>query len=124
MPKKISIKKRINSFSFAIKGIRYAISSQHNILIHIILTIVAIILGFLLRISNLEWILIVIVIGLVMSAEIFNTSIEEVVNFISPERNYKAGRIKDLAAGAVLISAISAFIVGAIIFLPKIFDLL
>ena len=124
MQKIFSIKKRIYSFAFAINGIRYAILSQHNIIIHIILTIVAVIFGFLLKINNLEWISIVIVIGMVMTAELFNTSIEEIVNYISPERNNMAGRIKDLAAGAVLISAIAAFIVGTIIFLPKIYDLL
>jgi diacylglycerol kinase len=124
MPKGFSIKKRLNSFVFAYRGIRYAISSQHNFIIHISLTIIAIFLGIILQISNLEWISIIIVIGIVMASEIINTSIEELVNFISPEKNTSAGRIKDLAAGAVLISAIASFIVGAIIFLPKIFELL
>ena len=63
---------------------------------------------------------IIIVIGLVISAEIFNTSIEELVNLVSPQKNEKAGIIKDLAAAAVLILAITALITGLIIFLPKI----
>ncbi len=124
MSKKISIADRLKSFGYAINGIRYSIRTQHNILIHIILAIIAITLGFLLKINSFEWIAIIIVIGLVISAEIFNTSIEELVNLVSPHKNEKAGIIKDLAAGAVLILAITAFITGLIIFLPKIIILL
>ncbi len=124
MSKKFSIADRLKSFGYAINGIRYSIRTQHNILIHIILAITAIALGFLLKISSSEWIAIIIVIGLVISAEIFNTSIEELVNLVSPHKNEKAGIIKDLAAGAVLILAITAFITGLIIFLPKIIILL
>ena len=124
MSKKFSITDRLKSFSYAINGLRYSILTQHNILIHIILAIIAIILGFLLKISSFEWVAIIIVIGLVISAEIFNTSIEELVNLVSPQKNEKAGIIKDLAAGAVLILAITAFITGLIIFLPKIIILL
>ncbi len=124
MSKKFSIADRLKSFGYAINGIRYSIRTQHNILIHIILAIIAITLGFLLKINSSEWIAIIIVIGLVISAEIFNTSIEELVNLVSPQKNKKAGIIKDLAAGAVLILAITAFITGLIIFLPKIIILL
>jgi len=124
MSKKFSITDRLKSFGYAINGLRYSIRTQHNILIHIILAIIAITLGFLLNISNFEWIAIIIIIGLVISAEIFNTSIEELVNLVSPHKNEKAEIIKDLAAGAVLILAITAFITGLIIFLPKIIILL
>lgn len=124
MRKKFSISDRFKSFVYAWKGISYSILTQHNFLIHIGFTITAILLGFLLKISEIEWIVIIIVIGMVMSLEILNTAIEELVNLVSPERNKTAGIVKDLAAGAVLISAIAAFIVGAIIFLPKIFELL
>jgi len=122
--KKFSYKDRLRSFVYAYNGIKYTFVSQHNFLIHIALTILAILLGYFLNISNIEWIAIIIVIGIVLSAEIFNSSIEELVNLISPEKNIRAGIIKDLAAGAVLISAIAAFIIGAIIFLPKIFELI
>ena len=124
MQKKFSISNRLKSFAYAWKGISYSILTQHNFLIHIGFTITAILLGFLLRISDFEWIAIIIIIGIVMSLEILNTAIEELVNLVSPERNKTAGIVKDLAAGAVLISAIAAFIVGVIIFLPKIFELL
>lgn len=124
MMKKFSVKDRLRSFVYAYNGIKYTYVTQHNFLIHIVFALIAILLGIILGISNLEWIAIIIVIGLVLTAEIFNSSIEELVNLLSPERNVKAGVIKDLAAGAVLISAIAAFLTGAIIFLPKIFELL
>ena len=124
MSKPFSIADRLRSFVYAFKGIRYSVLKQHNFQIHIALAIIAVLLGYLLKISILEWISIIIVIGMVLAAEIFNTSIEELVNLVSPERNKKAGVIKDLAAGAVLILAITAFITGTIIFLPKIIELL
>ena len=124
MSKPFSIADRLRSFVYALNGIKEAILTQHNIQIHFALAIIAVLMGYLLKISILEWVSITIVIGMVLAAELFNTSIEELVNLISPERNTKAGVIKDLAAGAVLILAIAAFITGAIIFLPKIIELL
>ena len=124
MSKSFSIKERLKSFGYAIAGVKYMLFTQHNFLIHITLTSIAILLGFLLKISNIEWVAIIIVIGLVMSAEIFNTAIEEIVNFISPQKNEKAGVIKDLAAGAVLVLSMVALITGIIIFLPKIIQIL
>ena len=71
------------------------------------------------RISNTEWLVVIICIGMVVASEIINSSIEELVNFISPERNQKAGLIKDLAAAAVLVTAVIAAVCGLIIFIPK-----
>jgi len=124
MPKGFSMLARLKSFGYAFNGIKYALTTQHNFYIHVTLTIVAIILGFILKISNTEWVAIVIVIGLVISAEIFNTAIEELVNLVSPKKNKKAGIIKDLAAGAVLVLAMAALITGTIIFLPKLIILI
>ena len=124
MSKPFSIAERLKSFVYAFKGIKYSVSTQHNFQIHIALAIIAVLLGFLLKITALEWVSIIIVIGLVLAAEIFNTSIEELVNLVSPEKNKKAGITKDLAAGAVLILSVTALITGIIIFLPKIIELL
>jgi diacylglycerol kinase (ATP) len=124
MSKTFSIKDRLKSFGYAAAGLKYMLLTQHNFLIHITLTLIAILLGFLLKITNLEWVAIIIVIGLVMSAEIFNTAIEEIVNIISPHKNEKAGIIKDIAAGAVLVLSIVALTTGIIIFLPKIIQIL
>lgn len=124
MTKGFSIKARLRSFVYAFNGIKYTLFTQQNFRIQVTLAIVAILLGFLLKISLIEWLAIIIVIGMVLGAEIFNSSIEELTNLISPEKNKIAGIVKDISAGAVLILAISALIIGTIIFLPKIIILL
>ncbi len=124
MPKEFSIKSRFKSFIYAFKGIKFALITQHNFQIHILLTIVAILLGVFLKISLIEWVSIIIVIGMVLTTELLNTAVELLVDYISPEKNKTAGIIKDLGAGAVLISAIAAFITGLIVFLPKIIKIL
>jgi diacylglycerol kinase (ATP) len=75
-------------------------------------------MGCWLHVTLKQWILLVLAIGLVHAAEAFNTAIEEIVNFISPQQHPSAGKIKDLAAGAVLITAVTAAIIGALIFTP------
>ena len=81
--------------------------------------IIAVIAGFIFQISKLEWLAIVFAIGLVFILEIINTAIEHLANFMSPDKHDAIKKIKDLAAAAVLIAAITAFIIGLIIFLPK-----
>ncbi len=115
-----SIKKRLRSFGYAIRGLWRFFSSEHNVWIHLVLTVLAIVLGFILKISRMEWIAVLLVIGMVISAEAFNTCIEKVIDYLAPEKDKRAAYIKDLAAGAVLITAVIAAIVGIIIFLPKI----
>ena len=118
--KAFSIRERLKSFVYASNGIRILIRNEHNARIHLLATIVIITLGFLFSISVHEWIVIVLTIGIVISMEMINSAIEEICNFISPEKHESIKRIKDLAAGAVLVSAIIAFIIGVIIFVPKI----
>jgi diacylglycerol kinase (ATP) len=108
------------SFQNALRGIAHALSSERNMRLHLIALIGAVGAGFYFHISSGEWIAIVLCSGVVFSAEIINTAIEEIVNFISPEQHPKAGLMKDLAAGAVLVAAIAAVIVAGIIFIPKI----
>lgn len=121
--KKINIKDRTNSFGYAFKGIVYVLKSEHNIWIHCALGIAAIALGLYLEIKLPEWIFVTLAIGLVFIAELFNTAIEVLVDLVSPEHNPKAGLVKDIAAGAVLIAAITAALIGLFIFGPKIIDL-
>lgn len=113
-------KKFLNSFKYAYKGIIEAFRSERNMKIHLFILLVVLVLGFLLNISILEWIICLICFGLVISLEIVNTAIETVVNLISPKYNELVKRAKDLAAGAVLFNALITFIIGIIIFLPKI----
>ena len=121
---KFSIKKRLESFRYAFHGIYLTLKSQHNAWIHIAITIIVMIAGWTFGVSSTEWCFLIFAIGFVLSAEAFNTAIEELTDLVSPEQNPKAGIIKDVAAGAVLIAAIVAAIIGLIIFLPKINHLL
>ncbi len=114
------LKKRLLSFKYAFNGIAYVIKTQANMQIHFFLTIIVIIAGFYFKISTVEWLFLLLTIALVLVSETINTAIEEIVNFISPEYNKKAGIIKDLSAAFVLLAAIFAVIVGILIFLPKI----
>lgn len=115
---KFSTKKRLKSFTYAWKGIGSFISKEHNAWIHLVIMAAVIVCGFLFQITATEWTAIVLCIGLVLAAEAFNTAIERLVNLTSPEQNKIAGDVKDIAAGAVLICAIAAAIVGLIIFVP------
>ncbi len=118
---KLSINNRIKSFEYAFQGILYFIKTQHNAWIHLLAAILVIILGFIVELNSTEWCLIAFAIGLVFSLEIINTALEYVSDLVSPENNLKVKRIKDMAAGGVLISAITAAVIGLIIFIPKIF---
>ncbi len=115
-----SIKQRIKSFTHAFNGLRIVFIEEHNARIHLLAAIIAIVLGFVLHINAMEWVAIVFAIAMVLSMEIINTSIENIADFISPEKDDMIKKIKDLSAAAVLITAIAALIVGIIIFAPKI----
>ena len=119
---KTKTKKLINSFKYAIEGIISSFRTEQNMKIHVFIMIVVIILGIILKLSALEWIILTIVIALVISAELFNTTIETVVDMITKEKNEKAKLAKDVAAGAVLVLAIGSVIIGLIIFIPKILE--
>ncbi len=114
------MRKRILSFKYAFIGIWAVASSEINFQIHIAAAIIAVSLGFYLDISKNEWCCVLLCFAIVMAAEAFNSAIEKLVDFISPEFHPKAGKIKDIAAGAVLITAIIAAAVGCIVFLAKI----
>lgn len=121
---KTKTKKLINSFKYAIEGIISSFRTEQNMKIHVFIMIVVIILGIILKLSALEWIILTIVIALVISAELFNTTIETVVDMITKEKNEKAKLAKDVAAGAVLVLTIGSVVVGLIIFIPKILEII
>lgn len=118
---KFSIKKRLQSFIYAFNGIGYMFRTQHNSWIHLIAAIAVIIMGYIYKVSLVEWCLLIFAIGLVFTTEMINTSIEKFVDICSPDFNKKAGKAKDVAAGAVLVTAIVSVAIGLMIFLPKIF---
>ena len=121
--KPFRLKDRAKSFGFAFRGIAWAFKTQHNIWIHAAVAVAVIALGFWLHLSRTEWLLVVLSIGFVIAAELFNSAVELLVDLVSPEHNPKAGLVKDIAAGAVLVSAIAAALTGLVIFVPKIADL-
>lgn len=114
----------IKAFSCAWAGICYAFTSQRNLKIHLAFAIIAVILGFALRISEAGWLAVVVCIALVMALEIVNTAIESVVDLVSPEWHILAKRAKDCAAGAVYLAAFAAIVVACIVYLPRIFALI
>ncbi|MGL4606963.1 MAG: diacylglycerol kinase family protein [Eubacteriaceae bacterium] len=110
------------SFSYAIEGIKYTLSTQHNMRIHLSIAILVILVGFAFKISSSEWLAIVIVIGFVFMLEIINTTIETLVDLYTEEYHDLAKIAKDTAAGAVMVAAMMSICVGSIVFLPKIWD--
>ena len=110
----------INSFKYAFEGIFTAFKAEKNMKIHFIIMLLVIILGIMLKISSVEWIICIILFGFVISLELVNTAIENTVDLITQEKHPKAKIAKDVAAGAVLVAAITAVIIGLIIFVPKI----
>ena len=109
----------LNSFRNALSGFFTALKSEKNLRIHLIIGFFVIFLGLLLRIKINEWLYLGIVISLVIISELFNTAIENTVDYISRDNDPLAKKIKDISAAAVLIAAITSIIMGILIFLPK-----
>ena len=116
---KFSWKARGASFRYAYHGLVAFFRTEHNAWIHGGLTIAALLLSICLHISKTEWIIIVLTITSVWITEIMNTAIEKTMDFISTEKHPQIKLVKDLAAAAVLVSAVAALVIGTIIFLPK-----
>jgi diacylglycerol kinase (ATP) len=119
-PEKFTLRRRIKSFAYAISGLRQFITREHNARIHLVATVAVILTAFVLHVSYLEAAVLAIVTGLVWVAEILNTCLERLADFITLEQHPGIKYIKDLAAGAVLVAAIIAVVVGLLIFIPKI----
>ena len=115
---KYNYKKQLRSFRYAWQGIRQCVGREQNLSFHLIVTVLVIGAGFAFGITPGEWTAICLCIGLVVSAELFNTAIERLVDLVSPQRHPLAGQVKDIAAGAVLVCALAAIAVGLIIFVP------
>lgn len=114
-------KKLRNSFKYAFQGIEEAWKTEQNLKIHFMIMALVIIAGFIFKISLMEWMVCLLLFAIVISLELINTAIETTVDIAMPEINEKAKYAKDIAAGAVLFSAMISIIIGLIIFLPKIF---
>jgi len=114
-----SLRKRINSFRSAFKGLSDLFSEEPNARIHLVITILVIAAAIISKLSVVEWLVLVLTISLVFVAETINTAVEKLADMVQPEMDERIRKIKDLTAAAVLISAVGAATVGLIIFLPR-----
>jgi len=118
------VHKTSDSFKYAFDGLKLTIINEPNFRIQMVLAIVSSLLGILLKISQLEWLILIIVIFMVLLLELINSSLEALVDLVSPEINEKAKVAKDTAAAAVLTASILSLVIGVVLFLPKILILL
>lgn len=112
---------RIRSFYYAFAGIKQ-LFKQDNAKIHAVVALVVIVAGFVFKIAVIEWIALLFAIGLVLSAEAFNTAIEFLADRVSLAEEKQIGAVKDVAAGAVLIAAVTAAAVGLFVFIPYLLE--
>lgn len=118
MPRPFSLVRRLRSFSYAFTGLVTMLRTQHNAWIHAAATGLVVLGGFLLGLAAAEWCWVVLAMMAVWTAEALNTAFEQLADVASPDFHPLVKRAKDVAAGAVLISAIGAVVVGAIVFGP------
>ncbi len=113
------MRKLIKSFGYAFSGVAYAFKTQLNFKIHSLALVLVGLLGWYVDLSVRDWVCIIIVAGIVIMAELFNTSLEVLVDLVSPDYHEKAKIVKDVSAAAVLLAAVLAVAVGLIIFIPE-----
>lgn len=116
--KPFSPRARANSFAYAFKGLKLVFTTQHNSWIHLFAAGAVVAAGFFFGITKTEWLFVVTAISLVLITEMLNTAIEFLVDLVSPGYNELAGKVKDLAAGAVLFAALMAAVIGVLVFGP------
>lgn len=112
------LRRRVASFGHAFRGIGAALRSEVHLRFHALATALVVGCGFYFRISGLEWALVALAVGTVWSAELVNTAVEALTDLVSPAYHPLAGKAKDVAAGAVLVAALAALIVGGLVFIP------
>lgn len=119
---KFGLKRLKKSFGYAWEGMKLVWSSEQNFRIHTAAAVIACTLGVILSVSAFEWIILVLLISGMLALETMNTAIEKAVDLVTPEYHPLAKASKDLASAAVLLFAIGSFIIGCIIFIPKILN--
>lgn len=113
---KFPIKARLNSFKHALRGLKITIKEEDNAKIHLGIGIIMYVLSAVLKLKKMEIVAVLFSIGFVLVAELFNTAIENLCDFVQPNHHKQIKKIKDISAAAVLISAITAFLVGLLIY--------
>ena len=118
------MRKFLNSFKYALRGLFVLAKAERNFKIELLFAVFAIALSCVLKLSALEFLFVLLAITLVLLAELFNTAIEKIMDFIHPEKHDAVRDIKDLSAGAVLLAIIFAFIIALFVFVPKLYSAL
>lgn len=121
MKKESFLVNRLKSISYAFRGAWILITTEASIKVQLFIGVIMTFLGFYFELTKTEWILQCLTIGVIIAIEGVNTAIEEMADFIHPEKHAKIGLIKDMSAGAVFLFAIIAIIIGIMIYFPKIF---
>ena len=112
------IRKHLRSYTYSVRGIWLAFRYEHNMIVHLAAAIAVIVLNSLLRVTQTEWLITLILIGLAWMAEIFNTAIEKLADRVTKEHDTLIGQVKDLASGAVLVICLFAVVCAVIIYTP------
>jgi len=112
---------RLKSMVFALKGAFKLITTEHSVMVQSSLAVLMTITGFYFGINRMEWMMQILVFGLVLSIEGLNTAVEKIADFIHPNYHERIGFIKDIAAGAVFFAALTAIVIGCIIYFPYLF---
>lgn len=111
------------SFGYAIQGLREAVQKEPNFQIHAAIGITVIIVGILLRVTRIEWLILTLTISIVLILELLNTTLEALVDIVSPGHHASAKLAKDVAAAAVMLGAIASIVIGSVIFIPRLYEI-
>lgn len=114
---------RFKSIGFALKGAFKLITTEHSVMVQFAVAVFIMILGFYFDISKAEWMVQILAVGLVLSIEGLNTAVEKIADFVHPDYHKQIGFIKDIAAGAVFFAAMTAIIIGLVIYVPYIAEM-
>ncbi len=117
----IRFKRLGKSFIYAIKGLVKTFQEEQNLRIQTVIAIIVVILGFCFGISEIEWIILILIIGLVILMELANSAVERITDVLKPRINDYVKEIKDIMAAAVMLASIISVVIGLIIFIPYIF---
>jgi len=120
---KMSLRKILKSFRYSFQGIQIS-NQEHNFRAMLMSVLFVILLGFVMKISYFEWLILILIMSMVLSLEALNTALEKILDYLEPNLSDKIRIIKDLIAGSVAIAIFASIIIGLVIFLPKILILL
>ena len=113
---RVDLRRTLYSFRHAGRGLGWALSSQANLRVHFVVAAVVLIAGLLLGFSAIEFVALLVAMALVITAELFNTTLEVLIDYAWPEHHPMIGRAKDVAAAAVLVAAVAAALLGLVLF--------